>query len=181
MEPFINKYTLECKVLTELDIDSDHKMVLAIMRTPLTKQARKQQKKVQNNIKIDYKLLESEESSKNYVEKVKDYLINNACQPKNEKIINCLKIPAQTTIKYTPKPKQEEIWKEDAELNTLLEQRRNSNSDHEHKDITREIKKRVKYLRNQKYEQEAKEINEHASKRDIEQLFRTFKAKKVCI
>ena len=47
MEPFINNYTLECKVLTsnELDIDSDHRMVLAIMKTPLTKQARKQQRK----------------------------------------------------------------------------------------------------------------------------------------
>ena len=56
MEPFINNYTLECKVLTsnELDIDSDHRM--AIMKTPLTKQARKQQEKIPNKIKIDFKV-----------------------------------------------------------------------------------------------------------------------------
>jgi len=177
MEPFINKYTIECKVLTEMDIDSDHKMVLAIMKTPLTKQARKQQIKAQNKTKLDLKLLDSVETSQLYIEKVKEYLINNTYQPKNQKITNCLIIPAGTTLKYTPKSKKKEIWKEDYELNTLLDQRRNSNSEHEHKDITRKIKKRVKYIRNQIYEQEAKEINEYASKRDIQD----FQNKKLCI
>ena len=86
-------------------------------------------------------MLESEETSKQYVERVKDYLINDTCLSKNEKIINCLTIPAERTLKYIPKPKQKEIWKEDNELNTLLDQRRNSN-ENEHKDITKKIKKK---------------------------------------
>jgi len=72
--------------------------------------------------------------SKQYVERVKDYLINDTCLSNNEKIINCLTIPAERTLKYIPKPKQKEIWKEDNKFNTLLNQRRNSNKN-EHKYI----------------------------------------------
>ena len=46
----------------------------------------------------------------------------------------------------------------------------------EHKIISKKIKKRVGYLRNEKLRIEAEEINYYASKRQVEELYRTIKA-----
>ena len=46
----------------------------------------------------------------------------------------------------------------------------------EHKNITKMIKKQVKHLRNEKISNEAKELNEFANRRKVEELYRSFKS-----
>ena len=41
-----------------------------------------------------------------------------------------------------------------------------------YKELTKRIKKRVKYVRNQRLQKEADEINEYANRRKIEDMFR---------
>ena len=42
------------------------------------------------------------------------------------------------------------------------------------------MKKRVKYLRNKKLHLEAQEINDYASRRQVEKLYRSFKSENSC-
>ena len=65
----------------------------------------------------------------------------------------------------------------DGELNTLLKQRILSRKDDaEHIRLIRLIKKRLKFLRNEKIRFEAQEINDKASRKEVEQLYRLFKS-----
>ena len=69
-----------------------------------------------------------------------------------------------------------EIWKDDEILNVLLVERTNlQKRSQPHKDLTKKIKRRVNKLRNAKLQQEADEINHFAAKREVEDLFRSFK------
>ena len=48
--------------------------------------------------------------------------------------------------------------------------------DGEYKRVTGMIKKRVKFLRNEKLANKAKEVNEYANRKNVEELYRSFKA-----
>ena len=88
-------------------------------------------------------------------------------------ITNALQEAAKNTLSATKKiNKYYEIWKEDKELNKLLQNRevteKHSNS---YKRLSKEIRKRVNILKNMKLKQEADEINENASRREIAELY----------
>ena len=68
------------------------------------------------------------------------------------------------------------IWKTDTDFNKLLNERQNYEyASEDYKRITKVIKKRIKHLRNMKLNQEAEEINETASHRKVEELYRCMK------
>ena len=70
-----------------------------------------------------------------------------------------------------------ELWKDDETLNSLLTERSNLDRKGDlHKQLSKKIKKRIQHLRNVKMQQEADEINENATKRQVEELFKTIKA-----
>ena len=70
-----------------------------------------------------------------------------------------------------------EIWKSDVQLNNLLDQRKLTMKNTEaYKETTKKIKRRVRNLRNEKLCKEANSINELSSRRQVEELFKNFKA-----
>ena len=74
------------------------------------------------------------------------------------------------------RPKNE-MWKYDEYLNTLIDQRKQTTRNSvEFKNVTKQIKCRVKYLNNEKCSKEAASINEYATRRQIDELFRKFKS-----
>ena len=82
-----------------------------------------------------------------------------------------------TLPKLDKKDIKKELWKMDKQLNELLDNRRGLvKSTEEYKNITKTIKKHVRYLKNKKCEQEARAINNFATRREIEELFRAFKS-----
>ena len=85
----------------------------------------------------------------------------------------------ETLPKKSESKTSRELWKDDTVLNDLLKIRKKTQSDIqsiEHKIISKKIKKRVGQLRNEKLRIEAGEINDYASKRQVEELRRTIKA-----
>ena len=85
-------------------------------------------------------------------------------------IVESLKSAAQLTLpNLYNQNKSKETWKEDTDLNSLLKQRNitNHGSD-EYKRLTKLIKSRVRYLRNEKFKVEANEINDYASRGEVE-------------
>ena len=62
-------------------------------------------------------------------------------------------------------------------INALINERQTYSRDSaEYKTATKQIKKRVRFLRNEKLTNEANEINEHASRREVEELYRRMKS-----
>ena len=87
-----------------------------------------------------------------------------------------LRICCSIHITKTTKENTKEIWKDDKVLNELVEQRKNLTKDtDEYKIVTKNAKKHVRYLRNQKLDEEAKQINQFSNKNNIQDLFRSFK------
>ena len=82
------------------------------------------------------------------------------CNDKNKIVLKSLTDAAQATLPSQRKqllPK--ETWKIDADLNSLFLW------------LTKLIKKRVHHLRNEKVQIEANIINDHANRKEVEQLF----------
>ena len=93
------------------------------------------------------------------------------------KITNVLKTAAQDTLlTSTSKDCYKELWRNDREFNQLLTRRQDLPKDSiAYKSITKDVKKRITFLRNQKLRNEAAEINENASRRQVAELYRKMK------
>ena len=90
---------------------------------------------------------------------------------------NSLTSAASEILPNKTEKKTKQIWRDDEDLNKLLEER--SKTDNEtisYKKLTRLIKSRIRKLRNEKMRKEAEELNEFATKREIEALYKTFKS-----
>ena len=93
-----------------------------------------------------------------------------------ENLINTLSKAAQCSLPTKGRKSVNQFWKNDKQLNSLLNQRSNfqSTSD-EYKTLRKYIKRRVRFLINKKISDEAGDINSFATKRQIEELYRSFK------
>ena len=179
IEPYAQNYVNKCFVSTDSDFESDHRMIVTNLSTPMTKRARWKQKKKQCLARPDIKSLNNIEISKTFVTKVTDDLVtSHDMETTSSKIINCLKKVADETLPKKGKTSREnEVWKNDKSLNSLLNERKSVKKDsHNFKTLTRQIKKRVRQLRNDKFAKEAAEINELVSYRKVEELYRSFKS-----
>ena len=186
VEPFVQQYVKDCAVNSQFDCDSDHRIIITTMQTPTTKKGRWKPKssKMKNN-KIDQKSLkECIKVKKSFLNAViqeftKPEQPNNCNQPEqiSSSIIKCLNTAAESSLPKITKKKTKEIWKDDGVLNELLKQRDDiPRGSDEYKILTKKIKKRVNNLKNEKCAKEADELNEYANKKQIEDLYRSFKS-----
>ena len=91
-------------------------------------------------------------------------------------IVKTLNNIADATIPKIQRRETKQIWKQDHELNNLLNERMKiAPNTQPYKNLTKLIKKRVKDIRNQRLKEEADAINEFANKRKIEELFKKVK------
>ena len=90
-------------------------------------------------------------------------------EERSSKLINCLKKATDTTLpKAKRKGRPSEIWKNDERLNSLLAERKLfDKSTNEFQQLTKSIKKRIIFLKNEKLEKEAEEINEFANQKKV--------------
>ena len=180
---FVQQYITNCMSHPEIDFDTDHKILIAELDTPKTRKARWRKRKTTLLYKKDVQSLREPAIHKQFSDKVGDRLnsvslTRDTTTETSAAILNALHDAANTTLSDVKKKNTAvETWKCDGELNRLLnlrmEQRLGSDT---HKELTRQIKKRVKHLRNERLRQQAIEINNHANNRKIEQMFRQFKS-----
>ena len=182
VEPFIQNYIEECKAEQNYDFDSDHLLVKTVLKTPSSKKALKisiKKKNTTGTAKPDIRSLEREDIRKTFVASVSHELVKQTFDNDNRDalLVKCLESAAQSTLpKLQKRTQTKEIWKDDKVLNELIEQRKNLTKDtDEYKIITKNVKKRVRHLRNQKLDEEAKQINQFSNKNNIQDLFRSFK------
>ena len=183
VESYVQQYVTDCRVKRGFDFDSDHRLLKTTMTTPTTRHARRRYNKQPRKPSLHVKSLLDGDTQKKFADTVNRELRNFTIQPENtsemsDKIIKVLSMSAEQTLPRKAKVKKEnEIWKNDSTLNELLDVRlKLSMNSPEYKAATKNIKKRVNHLRNEKLCVEAEEINHHANKREIEGLFRSIKA-----
>ena len=178
---FIQQFVTSCEVKNDLDIETDHRLLAATFFTPETKKARRKPKQSHRREKHDMKALNDDEIKKKFTLAVSENLQAGVAETANEKstrLVRCLASAAESTV---PRKKKmnvvKEVWKNDNLLNALLEKRSATvKASEDHKRYTKLIKKRVLHLKNQKLENEAKQINSFATKKQVENLYRSFKS-----
>ena len=184
-ENFIQQYVNDCEVDTKFECDSDHRILITTLQTPTTKKARWKPKSPKPIGKIDIKALRANaELRTSFLNTVKEEMQtpfmqsgSNLPEQMNANIITLLKKAAESTLPKLSKKRVKEVWKDDKVLNDLLKQREIVLPNCEqHISLTKEIKKRVSQLRNEKVAKEVEELNDYANKKQIENLFRSFKS-----
>ena len=181
-EPFVQQYVKECAVCPDFTCDSDHRALITTMLTPTTRRARWKPKTIKIPTKPDPKSLSKIDVQRRFVQALSQEMTRYGQMDQigdiNTKIVKCLNSVAKSTLpKMSKKRKTKEIWKDDEQLNHLTERRQEyQQSCNEYKEITKLIKRRVSFLKNEKMAKEAREINEHANRRQIEQLYTSFKS-----
>ena len=175
----MQQFITDCIAEPECDFNSDHRILITKLVTPGNRRSR-WRKKVKRPRKLDTASINEAPTRKNFKHNIQQNLHkingNTTCE-KSKQIVSLLSEAASQTLK-TANPKIcVEIWKEDLQLNALLKERQSYNFQSDrYKEATKKIKKRVKFLRNEKLRNEANEINEHANRREVEQLYRRMKS-----
>ena len=182
-DPFIQRFITNCIAKPELDFDSDHKILLTNLSTPMTKKARWTPKQNKTNSPLDIMSLRDTNIKNRFVEAVSTILAKKKYDRKSSSamsqyIIETLKNAGEKTLSNKRKKRKvNEIWRDDEEFNHILKERRKFQTNSEdYKQLTKNLKKRVNSLRNKKLSDEANEINDHATRRDVENLYRCMKS-----
>lgn len=185
-ESYVQQYITDCIACPAFDFDSDHRILVTHINTPMTRRARwKPKPKVMHkNISPDLKSLESGDVQERFQSAVVNYIQNSkklnstSTNYASERLIDNLKTAGDMAIpKRRKKPPMYEIWREDEEINKIILARKGIQiKSIEYKNLTKQLKKRVNYLRNIKLAKEADEINKFATQRDIVNLFKSMKS-----
>ena len=181
-EKFVQEYNTSCKAEPDIDFESDHRILIAEFKTPSTKRARMKPKRVTVKPKADVSAFRDTTTSQLFQDSVKNTLARKGSQSSpsdlSEMIVNTLISAGDTSLpKTTKKETHNNIWRTDAEFNRLLNERQKHRfGSNEYKQVTKDVKKRIKHLRNEKLRSEAEEINEHANRRKVEELYRCMKS-----
>ena len=180
---YVQQYVTQCIVMRDYIFDSDQRLLKTTLTTPCTRKARRTTKKPTNKLLPDIKSLHNPNIQATYTATANRKLRENATLRQTpsdiaENLVQILDSTASETLPKKSKSKSScELWKDETVLNDLLKRRTQSDIQSlEHKIISKKIKKQVGYLRNEKLQIEAEEINYYVSKRQVEELYRTIKA-----
>ena len=177
---WLRQYTTNCRVYNSFDFDSDHRLVIATLKTPSSKKARFIiRKKNPVKPKIDFTALTTE-LIESFQEKMSvslnnhnDYELNSNL---NELFIDSVKKNAESTFPKRFHTKTDQLWHNDEKLQTLFITKSDlvaSNADQKLiKAIRKKIRIRARYLKNEHFRKEAEKINTLALNKELDKLFR---------
>ena len=178
-ERFVNNYTENCFVDDVVDIESDHRLVVAVLNTPRSKRARWKKQKLNKSDQVDVSSLANKDVQNSFKLSVERNFVTSGEQTAcalSENIINSLCKNADNVLPKKTRHPHRELWKEDEDFNQIIHERSLARRySEEYKLLTKKLRKRIRFLRNEKLRQEANDINMRAQKREIEALFRSFK------
>ena len=168
-ERFVQQYVTDCIARPEYDFNSDHRILITKLTTRTTRRSR-WKKKIKRPPKLDIKSIYDATIRGDFKTSINPNLCKLAIEDPEEKsnrIVKTLSDVARATLLTVTPNKNNETWKKDEILNSLLNERLQSEPNSEsYKSMTKKIKARVKSLKNQRLSLEAKEINENANRRE---------------
>ena len=173
---WLRKFTSNCRVYNSYDFDTDHRLVIATLNTPITKVARFiGRKKTVIMKRIDFSAINDESESiffDTVTENLSDYDFTTASNDDlTEKLISTIKNSAETTLPKRDRIRKTVPWNNDEKLKKLFQSKdelMSKNGDQKLLSaIRKKIRQRVRFLKNEYYKQEAENINQLAINREI--------------
>ena len=180
VQRFVNQYVSDCEVRTDFTFETDHRLLVTSLSTPRDKKSRWKPKNTPKS-NPDIKLLLEHDYKAQFIQISSESLkrkqdVDKSAEAITTRLIDSLSEAAAVVLPKKDAPKVNQIWKNDAELNDLLQRRSIANtSSPEYKKLSKSIKSRVRKLKNEKMRKEAQDINTFATKREIESLYKSFK------
>ena len=177
---WIRKFTKNCRVYNSYDFDTDHRLVIASLNTPVTKIARFiGRKKTVIKQRINFSAIDDVAES-NFINTVTENFSNYKFDESTnieltEKLVTVIKNSAEATLPTKNRVRQTQPWHNDVKLEQLFRKKdelMSHNADRKSlASIRKKIRSRAKYLKNEHFKQEAEKINVLAINREIEKLF----------
>ena len=179
---WLRRYATNCRVYNSYDFDSDHRLVVASLNTPMNKVARHITRSRKKTKKIDFGPLSDPVIESSFLKCAVDEIVqcNVLNADKSNSTINTEFVKAINSAadKVLPKKEHAEVrqpWQDDemlrnfyAEKDELLSRNADLNSI---RSIRRKIRMRSSHLRNEFFAAEAERINQLAINRQLEKLF----------
>ena len=187
---WLRQYSSDCRVRTSFDFNSDHRLLVTTFRTPKTKVARFVNRNFIKKKKLDLDFfMNNELLQQDFVDNLEERFANfddtNSIDEKDAELFRHLKEIADTQIPDASSDRSSPPWRNDPELNDLLQQRdiarQNGDPDVFIKSLSRRILNRHKTLKNDFFKAEAAKINFHAINRQIAKLFMKGKSQKTTL
>ena len=178
---WLRQFTTNCRVYNSFDFDSDHRLVVAHMKTPRDKVSR-YVKRIPKTVRKKYDLsaLQSEEASERFITKVSESLAGFQMDNVDNSVINnhlikSIKDAAVETLPEVVAQKLYQPWHNDQTLSDLYSRKDElfaKNGDKKTIQLLRKkIRKRSRYLRNEYFKAEAQKLNQLAVNRELDKLF----------
>ena len=153
---WIRNFTTNCRVYNSYDFDTDHRLVIASLNTPVTKVARFiGRKKTVIKQRIDFSAIDTVAES-NFIntvtENFSNYNFNESTNTElTDKLVTVIKSSAETTLPKKNRVRQTQPWHNDEKLEQLFRKKdelMSNNGDHKSlTSIRKKIRLRVRYLK----------------------------------
>ena len=182
-DPYTSQYFKNVRVASSYDFNSDHRLLVGTLLTPKTKAARHKKRCKNPEPKLDVKSLAIPHVHKKFLaelQKLTKLTKPNKDSPLdltalNSKLLKTATTAAKNSLPTVEKNQETVPWRNDPTLLDLLSKRdmmrKTCKNEQQIRKYSRTITTRVKYLRNEHYENEAKSINNLIMTRQIEHAF----------
>ncbi len=179
-EQYVQQFMTDCRVYNGFDVETDHRLIKATMYAPSTRNARKRYCKNPTPPKkrLDLKKLSDPNIRARFSTRINEQIRNTKNEnihvsSRSQNLINVISESANEILPEKLKTMDTSTkFHDDEQLNELLNTRsKESKASNTYKLLTKKIKKRVRYLRNDRLRREAEQINSHATRRQTEELF----------
>lgn len=179
VENFVQQFITDCKVIQDDKLESDHRLLVASVRTP-TNKATRWSPRVKKPESLNINALNEPDTRQSFMNRTAEKINWKENQLSttqlSEKLVESIQTAAQETIPRKQRTESKHIWKSDEELNSLLDNRSmHARQSERFKYLTTLIKKRIRKLRNDKLKQEAAELDEFATTKKLEAMYKSFK------
>ena len=183
---WLRKHATDCRIRNNIKIDSDHRCLVASFSFPAFKRDRrltKNKKKHVKKRKIDFStLLKDEIVGDEFLQDIELLMIENQNVELSVEKLDKMLETASAKIPLKPVRAPKNSWDSDHELQELLKQRdtisRSENST-EYKKLTKKIRKRAQFLRNDFLRIEGLKINLAWHNRELEKSYTLAKSHKM--
>ena len=183
---WLRKHATDCRIRNNINIDSDHRCLVASFSFPAFKRDRrltKNKKKYKKKPKIDFSaLLKDENVGDEFLQDIEFMMNENQNTELSVEKLDKMLETASTKIPLKPIKAPKNSWDTDEELQQLLAQRdavSRSENRVEYKKLTRKVRKRAQLLRNEFLRAEAMKINLAWHNREIEKAYTLAKSHKM--
>ena len=177
---WIRQFVTNCRVYNSYDFDSDHRLVIASLKTPSTKRARfVMRKKKPVKSKIDLSAI-TNDMIESFQKKVSDKLIELKSDEQNTNLngifVDSVRESALSTLPKQIQNKASQPWHNDEKLQLLFTRKTELITSNANKKliavVRKKIRLRTRHLKNVHFKKEAEQINSLALNRKLDKLFR---------